>query len=231
MLPRMGGHTSFVLPVCSLLLLACSAGCLNHQLEFTTRRTLNTLPDLSYQQVIDNLAAAAGNPGVLPYLAVAGQGSVQVTDNRTSTFGLSFPLRPPAIDGLGLGAARNVTGTWSLGTITSPDKIRAMQALYQRAVAGSQRGDPAYRWLNLGGKRDVPSGACYAGRHGKTSVWVMPDGIAGLSELTLAILDIATREDEAPRATSSRDDSHRGSVPRRNFQVPPSGPVFTPGVG
>ena len=79
---------------------------------------------------------------MLPYLAVAGQGSVQVTDNRTSTFGLSFPLRPATIDGLGFGAARNVTGTWSLGTITSPDKIRTMQALYQRAVAGRSAAIP-----------------------------------------------------------------------------------------
>jgi hypothetical protein len=231
MLPRMGRRTRFGRAIRWALVLFCSPGCLSRQLELTTRRTLSTLPDLNYQQVIDNLAAAASNPGVLPYLAVAGQGSVQVTDNGNSTLGLSVPLRAPALDGLALGASRNVTGTWSLGTITSPEKIRAMQALYQRAVAGARDRDPAYRWLQVGPKHDIPKGALYAARHGEVSVWVMPEEIAGLSELTLAILDVATRQDDAPASSASKASPHRDIVPRRNFQVPASGPVFTPGVG
>ncbi len=197
MLPRMGRRSLICPAFCLVFLLLCSAGCLSRQLKLTTRRTVSTLPDLNYQQVIDNLAAAASNPGVLPYLAVAGQGSVQVTDNGNSTMGLSFPLRAPAFDGLALGASRNVTGTWSLGTITSPEKIRAMQALYQRAVAGALHRDPAYHWLHVGAKHDVPIGASYAARHGDVTVWVMPEEIAGLSELTLAILDVATRQDDS----------------------------------
>ena len=100
MLPRMGRRSRICPAFCLVFLLLCSAGCLSRQLKLTTRRTVSTLPDLNYQQVIDNLAAAASNPGVLPYLAVAGQGSVQVTDNGNSTMGLSFPLRAPAFDGL-----------------------------------------------------------------------------------------------------------------------------------
>ena len=132
---------------------------------------------------------------------------------------------------MGLGGSRNVTGTFSLGTITCPDKIREMQALYQRTVALSRQRHPAYRWLNVGASRDVPRGARHAGQHGEVSAWVMPEGISGLSELTLAILDIATREESAPESDPSKNGPPRGSVPRRNFQVPASGPVFTPGVG
>ena len=62
-------------------------------------------------------------------------------------------------------------------------------------------------------------------------MWVMPEEIAGLSELTLAILDVATRQDDSPGSDTSKAGPHRGLVPRRNFQVPASGPVFTPGVG
>jgi len=54
---------------------------MNQQLQVTARRTISGLPDLQYQQVIDNLAAIAPNPGFLPYLAVVGQGSIQVTEN------------------------------------------------------------------------------------------------------------------------------------------------------
>ena len=57
----------------------------------------------------------------------------------------------------------------------------------------------------------------------------MPEGVAGLSELTLAILDIATREDDVSAPESSGTRERRGVVPRRNFQLPATGPVFTPG--
>jgi hypothetical protein len=229
MICGMGRRSLFLSWFCSVLILGFAAGCLHRQLEFTTHRNLSTLPDLHYQQVMDNLAAVASNPARLPYLAVVGQGAVQVTDNATTTLGLPNPINLLKPEGLGFGGTRNVTGTWSLGTITSPDKIRAMQAVYQRAVAGSARRERAHLWLNVGGKRDIPSEASHAGRHGNVSVWVMPDGVAGLSELTLAILDIATREDDAPTPESPGPGIRQGGVQRRNFQLPATGPVFTPG--
>jgi hypothetical protein len=231
MFSRMGRRSLFRSASCSMLVLVFSAGCLHRQLEFTTHRTLSTLPELHYQQVMDNLAAVASNPGRLPYLAVVGQGAVQVTDNGTTTLGLKYPVNLLKPEALGIGSSRNVTATWSLGTVTSPDKIRAMQAVYQRAVAGSARREPAHLWLNIGGKRDAPKEACHTGRHGNVSVWVTPEGVSGLSELTLAILDIATREDDVTPAESRGPGERRGAVPRRNFQLPATGPVFTPGGG
>jgi len=217
------------------MLLGLASGCMNQQLQFSTQRTANTLPDLQYQQVMDNLAMIVANPGLLPYLAVAGQGSIQVTEGRTSSLGLNMAPKTFTSGVFGLGASQNVTGTWSLGTITSPEKIRSMQTAYQRAVRGSAQGDPAYGWLKIGCKKDVPKHASYVGRHGQVFVWVMPDEIAGLSDLTLTIMDIATREDMvSPPAASSResfrDNAMPAAIPRRNFQVPPSGPVFTPSI-
>ena len=68
---------------------------MHEQLQFIAGRTANTLPDLQYQQVMDNLAMIAANPGFLPYLAVAGQGSIQVTDGGTSS--LSLNLAPKTL--------------------------------------------------------------------------------------------------------------------------------------
>jgi hypothetical protein len=231
----MGRRAYRDIPFLTIVLLVVASGCMNQQLQFSTRRTANTLPDLQYQQVMDNLAMIAANPDLLPYLAVAGQGSIQVTDGRTSTLGLNMAPKTFTSAIFGLGASRNITGTWSLGTITSPEKIRDMQTAYQRAIRGSVRGDPADRWLKIGCKKDVSKHASYVARHGQVFVWVMPEGIAGLSNLTLTIMDIATREDPSPRPAASsrepfRDDATPEAIPRRNFQVPPSGPVFTPGV-
>lgn len=200
--------------VCALCILLFSAGCVSRQLELTTLRTLDTLPDLTYQQVMNNLAAIAATPGRLPSLAVVGQGSVQVTGAGSIALGGARRIAVPTFT-----TQLNTTGTLSLGTVTSPDKIRQMQAVYQRAIASRVQGLPSHQWIQFGHYRTVPSGAAHTGRRGDLAVWVMPDGVAGLSELTLEILDIATREDSpAP---------HRAA--RRNFQVPATGPVFTPG--
>ncbi len=229
MISRMGRRSLLSLVVYSAFALGFAGGCLHRQLEFTAHRTLSRLPELQYQQVVDNLAAVAANPANLPFLAVVGQGAIQVTDNGTSTLRLTIPMLSAKPYGVNIGASRNVTGTLSLGTVTSPDKIRAMQAVYQQVVAGSARREPAHLWLHVGAKHEVPRGARYSGQHGDVWVWVMPADVAGLSELTLAILDIATRVDEADTAVPPDRSGRRGAVPRRNFQVPASGPVFTPG--
>jgi hypothetical protein len=232
MLPRTGGAVRRSFCWCWLVFLVATCGCMNQQLQIATRRTLDSLPGVQYQQVVDNLATIAANPGYLPYLAVVGQGSIQVTDNGNAALALSLSAKPIAADILNMGGSRNVTGTWSVGTITSPDKIRSMQALYHRTVLGATGGDPACAWLQMGYRRDVPKHACFVGRHERVCVWVMPDGMAGLSGLSLAIMDIATREDAVPPPAEPKEPLSQKaaapSVPRRNFQVPPTGPVFTP---
>jgi hypothetical protein len=207
---------------------------MSQQLQLATARTTSTLLDLHYQQVIDNLAHIAANPGFLPYLAVAGQGSIQVTTTGNATYPANWALAAAGKWLPSLSASANTTGTWNLGTITSPDKIREMQAQYQNAVQRAAFGDPAYGWLHVGRKHDVKRNASYASHHGAVHVWVTPEGISGLSDLALAILDIATREDNVV-PPSQPTPALRGAVgppnvPRRNFQVPPSGPVFTPGI-
>jgi hypothetical protein len=218
----------------AMLALGFVPGCIGQQLRFTARRTVNALPDLQYQQVIDNLAKLASNPGFLPYLAVAGQGSVQVTDNGNSTLGVNLSPAAFGPGSLNIGTSRNVTGTWSLGTITSPEKIRSMQAVYLRALRGRGAGEPAFSWLKVGRRGDVPRQASYVGHFEDVFVWVIPEGIGGLSDLTLAIMDVASSEDSGgdrfAAGGSLRGMAGPPGVSRRNFQVPPVGPVFTPGV-
>lgn len=218
---------------CAIAFLGLASGCMSQQLRYTTRQTVSSLPDLQYQQVMDNLAKLAANPGVLPYLAVVGQGSVQVTDNGSSIVGINSPANLLAPTSVSLGATRNITGTWSLGTITSPEKIRSMQTVYLRAITGRAAGDPAFGWLKVGAQADVPQQAAYVGQFQDVFAWVMPDGMEGLSDLTLAIMDVATREDTGGEPVKDgapvRATPGVPGVSRRNFQVPPTGPVFTPG--
>ena len=198
---RIGGRAGRGIPLLSIMLLLAS-GCMHQQLQFIAGRTANTLPDLQYQQVMDNLAMIAANPGFLPYLAVAGQGSIQVTDGGTSSLSLNLAPKTWTSGIFGLGASRNITGTWSLGTITSPEKIRGMQTAYQQAVRGSAQGDPAYVWLKIG-RTKGRSQACELRGSPRPSLRL---GFAGW--------------DRRPLRTDPRDHGHRhpprhGSSPGR----------------
>lgn len=210
-------------------LILVGPGCMKSQLQFTTRRTSATLPDLQCQQVLDNLARIVSNPGHLPYMAVPGSGVVQVTDTGESALALAFVPHAFTTGDLNIRGARDVSGTWNLGTVTSPDLLKQMQLTYQQAVRRRIAGDPACCWFDIGCKKDVPEDAIYVARCGDVYVWVEPEGVAGLTNLTLAILDIGTREESAPSYMAP--SSAPGLVPRRNFQVPAQGPVFTPRAG
>ena len=99
-------------------------------------------------------------------------------------------------------------------------------------VAGSARREPAHQWLRVGAKHEVPRRARLSGQYGDVSVWVMPEDVAGLSELTLAILDIATRVDDADAAVApdrgGRRARCRGGIsrfPRVGRCSHPAGPA------
>lgn len=47
-------------------------------------------------------------------------------------------------------------------------------------------------WVGRGTWKDVPKDACYVAHHGKTYVWVTPDHLEQLTNLTMAILDTAS---------------------------------------
>ena len=53
-------------------------------------------------------------------------------------------------------------------------------------------------WYCSGRKCDVPKTACYVGHYCDVYVWVMPEGVDGLTRFTLAILDIATAVPSPP---------------------------------
>ncbi len=47
-------------------------------------------------------------------------------------------------------------------------------------------------WFRIGGKWDVPRGACYVGRYKDRYVWVEPDGLEALTDFTLTVLKISS---------------------------------------
>ena len=98
-----------------------------------------------------------------------------------------------------LSAQRAVTENWSLTPITDADNLRRLRCAYRLLVLGEATPNhefchkqlkdffageaadlvdyfPPRGWYGVGGKHDVPRGACYVGHHGCTYVWVTPGG-------------------------------------------------------
>jgi hypothetical protein len=114
---------------------------------------------------------------------------------------------------------RTVTDNWSLDPVTAPEKLEAMRCACRWVTIGPERActsclgllsspeqdhspgrhfgvaDRLARlpvgWLHVGCHKDVPAGSCYKAHCGDTWVWVMPDGMVGLSDFTLVLQDIA----------------------------------------
>jgi hypothetical protein len=122
---------------------------------------------------------------------------------------------------------RNVNLNWTINPVVEPEKLEAARAAFQWAIGGPQhvnkdsmsllisaaeapRGLDRHfgvadklaqlprGWLCVGCLRDVPKCAAYKAHCGDTWVWVMPDGMKGLSEFTLIIQSIGRVDLSSP---------------------------------
>jgi len=83
--------------------------------------------------------------------------------------------------------------------------------------------------------KDVPKCARYVGRHGNTFVWVLPDGLDALTNLTIAILDVSTADTSGLGTTGGTAGEGGGSAlggaglrPRIRLNVVPQAIAPTP---
>jgi hypothetical protein len=131
--------------------------------------------------------------------------------------------------------SRNVTENWSLAPVTDVDNLRRIRCAFQLLVLHGgettdcdQCADLLRRfylgetdrldcliptgWYQVGCAKDVPKEACYVGHHGGTYVWVLPDGLEGLTRFTMTVIDLATGKPHAPMKTMVRTYKADGSL-------------------
>src|SRR4051794_24198106 len=137
-------------PVCVLVVLPLLAGCQTHvNLRNNSVRTTETLADLNYQQVLDNIAQFTANPSAMPSVAVFNAGTVTVTDQKTAnTNATGVPTISNAQQaGSGLpilsllinpGLSRTLTENWSMAPVTDIDILRRIRCALQLLVLGGR---------------------------------------------------------------------------------------------
>jgi hypothetical protein len=107
-------------------------GCTQVQLQKHTVRQGATLPDVQYQQVLDNLATFSCDPNALAWHVKVTGGLVQVADQGNAAVVPSAVTSPFLAPNAGL--SRNVLGQWNVDAVTESDDLKLLQLAYQKAV-------------------------------------------------------------------------------------------------
>ena len=108
-----------------------AAGCTSRHLRQRTISQGSTLPDLQYQQVLNNLAQCAANPAALPWHINLKEGTSQVTDSGSG--GALVDLGPPASTQPQLFGSRTVVAQWGMAPVTDATELRLLRIAYRRA--------------------------------------------------------------------------------------------------
>jgi len=128
---------TFCVVACAISFIA--SGCAHTNLAYDHINQARTLTNIHEKQVLDNLAMFLENPNALPFYAMPGTGSAQVTDNGSiGASTLNGPLRTV----LGpLGLSRNNRLIWASTPVTDPIKLKRMRCAYRRALGHGDGSD------------------------------------------------------------------------------------------
>jgi hypothetical protein len=202
-------------------------GCTTPALRRHTVNQAISVTALRYQEVLQGLAVVANNRGVLPSVAVNTGGTTSVANTigfdsattwDTAVQGFSRQL-------LNLSGRHVPQQQWTLAPVAAEPNLEAIYAAYcwvifgppeDGSIAMERLRAPAHGdktglhfnvendmralptgWLGCGRHCDVPNNACYTANCCETYVWVTPQGMAGLSDFTLIVMDIATTDPQS----------------------------------
>jgi hypothetical protein len=109
----------------------CGTGCTSRHLCQRTVNQGRTLPELQYQQVLNNIAQFAVNPAALPWHVNLKEGTSQVTDSLSG--GALVDLGPPASTEPQLFGSRTVVAQWGMAPVTDATELGLLRIAYRRA--------------------------------------------------------------------------------------------------
>ncbi len=206
----------------ALVVAVFCTGCTTLSLEIHTLNQIDSGQDYRLKAALNCLAAIAADPDTLPSFALLGNGTTRIQDtaNLSATTLWTRAVASFSTETLAAMASRSPQEAWTINPVADYTQLEAMRCscqwvIYGRNVACSAAAgilnspehdhspgphfgvvDRLARlptgWLHIGGPRDVPAASCYKAHCGHTWVWVMPDGMEGLADFTLVLLDIAT---------------------------------------
>jgi hypothetical protein len=125
-----------------ILGLAFSTGCTTGRLRQRTINQGSSLPALQYQQVLDNLAQFALQPGSLPWHVSLREGTSQVTDSLSG--GAAVDLGPPVTWFPQLLGSRTAVAQWGMSPVIDATELRLLRIAYRRAHGAPDMPSPKF---------------------------------------------------------------------------------------
>ena len=122
--------------------LAFVTGCTTGRLRQRTINQGSTLPELQYQQVLDNLAQFATNPSALPWHVNLREGTTQVTDSISG--GAAVDLGPPVTWFPQLLGSRTAVAQWGMSPVIDATELRLLRIAYRRALGAPDMPSPEF---------------------------------------------------------------------------------------
>jgi hypothetical protein len=139
---------------CWTSLLLCSfgnVGCMKNisaQLPNRVTKQANSIPNIYYQEVLNNMAMIQAAPSRMPYFSDPQTSRSSVQQEETGSYGLFWDLISTAPTGVltlfnhylldkqsaSLGAYQRNSGEWAALTANDPDKLFTMRAAYHRVT-------------------------------------------------------------------------------------------------
>jgi len=127
----------------ALLAVAGSAGCTSIRLGQRTIHQASTLPELEYQQVLNNLALFATNSAALPWHVNLRDGTTQITDSVSA--GAAVDIGPPSNTLPQLFGSRTVVVQWGMVPVINSIELRLLRIAYRRAFGSTEMPDAELR--------------------------------------------------------------------------------------
>jgi hypothetical protein len=133
------------------LSLACAlvnTGCMTTQLRNRMNEQASTIPDVYYQEILNNLAEIAADPSKMPYFSDPQTSRIVIVRSANVSYGINWDLITSAPAGVltlfdrylldsqsaTLTGGQTDSGEWATVTANDPDKLFSMRAAYRRAL-------------------------------------------------------------------------------------------------
>lgn len=128
------------LSIFALAALALFAGCTSDRLRQRTVNQGGTLPELQYQQVLDNLALFSVNPAALPWHINLREGTTQITDS--ASVGAAVDIGPPTETLPQIFGTRTAVSQWGGTPVIDTLELRLLRIAYRRAHGSPEMPGP-----------------------------------------------------------------------------------------
>jgi hypothetical protein len=130
------------LGLCLVALFTLAPGCTNRRLEINTVKQAQTVVDLEYRQILDNLAMFCLNPQSLPSLVTLKTGASQVGDSGTfgavGVTGLAVGSNAAVNTSYGVGptitGTRTIVDQWGSSPITDDNNLLLLRKAFRCAL-------------------------------------------------------------------------------------------------